>query len=84
MILINYSEDNSEEVRKHVWCLLKSNANCIKSYELLFVKFIEFYNQYPSAVIVAFICLSYFGVETPQVRQEVILIKSLINYFVST
>lgn len=84
MILINYSEDNSEEVRSHVWCLVNKNTNCTKSFELLFDKFAEHNNLFPCAVFTALTCWSYFGIETPKERLDVILIKFLINYFVST
>ncbi|VVC29565.1 Armadillo-type fold,Domain of unknown function DUF2428, death-receptor-like,Armadillo-like helical [Cinara cedri] len=69
-IMIHYSEDNSEKVRNHVWRLVNQDANCIKSSELLFDKFAEHFNQFPSAVFTALICWSYLDVELPQDRLE--------------
>lgn len=80
-IMVHYSDDNSEEVRNHVWRLVNKDANCTKSFELLFEKFAEYFNQFPSAILTAFICWSYLDVELPQDRLEVLLIVNLTNYF---
>lgn len=80
--MIHYSEDNSEIVRNHVWRLVNQDANCTKSFELLFDKFAEHFNQSSCAVFTALICWSYLDVELPQDRLEVTLIIFLTNYFV--
>lgn len=70
-ILIHYSEDDSEEVRSHVWRLANKDSNCAKSFELLFDKFAEHFDLFPSEVLIALICWSYLDVELPQDRLEV-------------
>lgn len=84
-LILNYSEDNSEEVRNHVWCLMNEDTNCAKSYELLFDKFAEHFDQFPSAVLVALICWSYLDLQVPQIRPKVCILlfiknKYCINY----
>uniref|UniRef100_A0A2H8TRY6 tRNA (32-2'-O)-methyltransferase regulator THADA n=2 Tax=Melanaphis sacchari TaxID=742174 RepID=A0A2H8TRY6_9HEMI len=69
-IIIHYSEDNNEEVRNHVWRLMNKDTNCTKSFELLFDKFTEHFEQFPSAVLVALIYWSYLDVELSQDRPE--------------
>jgi len=80
--MVHYSEDDSEEVRNHVWRLVNKDTNCSKSFELLFEKFAEHFNQFPSAVLIALICWSYLDVELPQNRTEVYIIiyKIQIQY----
>lgn len=73
-IIIHYSEDNSEEVRKHVWRLVNKDTNCAKSFELLFDKFAEHFEHYPAAVLTALIYWSYLDVELPQDRLEVYIL----------
>lgn len=70
-IIIHYSEDNSEVVRNHVWLLVNKDTNHTKSFELLFDKFAEHFNQIPSTVLMALIYWSYLDIELPQYRLEV-------------
>lgn len=70
-LMLRCSEDNSEEVRNHVWRLVNKDANCEKSFELFFFEFAKHYNKCPSAVIVALLYWSYLDVELPQDRSEV-------------
>lgn len=71
-LIIHYAEDNSEEVRNHVWCLVNNDTNCAKSFELLFDKFAKHFDQFPSVVLIALACWSYLDVELPQDRSEVL------------
>lgn len=73
-IIIRYSEDDSEDVRNHVWCLVNTDANCSKSFELLFDKFAEYFDQYPSAVLTALIFWSYLDIEPPQDQLQVLIL----------
>lgn len=70
-IIIHYSEDDNEEVRNHVWRLVNKDTNCEKSFELLFDKFAEHFDQFPSAILITLICWTYLDVELPQDRLEV-------------
>jgi len=69
--MVRYSEDDSEDVRKHVWRLVNTDTNCAKSFELLFDKFAGHFDRFPSAVLVALIYWSYLDVELPRDRPEV-------------
>jgi len=80
--MIHYSEDNNEEVRNHVWSLVNKDTNCTKSFELLFDKFTEHFEQFPSAVLIALIYWSYLDVELYQDRPEVNILLFSINYLV--
>lgn len=85
-IIIRYSEDNSEEVRNHVWGLVNKDTNCAKSFELLFDKFAGHFEQFPVAVLISLIYWSYIDVELPQDRPEVhfvIVSQFLISYLIS-
>lgn len=70
-VMLHFSEDNSEEVRNSVWRLMNNNANCAKSFELFFDKFVEHYDTYPAAILVVLLCWSYLDIELPQDRLEV-------------
>lgn len=76
---MHYSEDNSENVRNHVWRLVNKDSNCAKSFELLFDKFAEHFEQFPSAVLVALVYWSCLDVELPQDRPEVHMILLIRN-----
>lgn len=80
--MVHYAEDDSEEVRNCVWHLVDKNTNCAKSFELIFDKFIEHFDQYPSAILVALICWSYLDVDFPQDRIEVYVL--FLSIMVST
>lgn len=82
-IIIHYSEDNSEEVRNHVWRLVNKDTNCAKSFELLFDKFSEHFEQFPVAVLIALIYWSYIDIELPQDRPEVHILLFLTSYLIS-
>lgn len=70
-IMVHYSEDDSEEVRSRVWRVINNDTNCAKSFELLFDKFAEHFDRFPSVVLIALICWSYLDVKLPQDRLEV-------------
>lgn len=70
---MHYSEDDNEEVRNHVWCLVNKDTNSSKSFELLFNKFEEYFNQYPSAILLALICWSYLDIKLPQNLPKVLI-----------
>jgi len=79
--MIHYAEDDSEDVRNHLWRLINKDTNCSKSFELLFDRFGEHFNVFPSAVLAALICWSYLDVELPQDRLEVFIKKSKLQCF---
>lgn len=56
---------------------MNKDTNCAKSFELLFDKFAEHFEQYPAAVLIALIYWSYLDVELHQDRPEVYILLFL-------